>query len=283
MDLNKEAFKRDYQNKLISMYQESVEDASETVQYLALGALIRDYMAGDWHATEVRYEKDRVKQVYYFSMEFLIGRLMDAALINLGIREVVAAGLQDFGIPLRALEEVEPDAGLGNGGLGRLAACFIDSMASLKIPGHGVGIRYQYGLFKQEITNGYQIETPDDWLKIANVWETRRDDEACIVKFGGQCQMRWENQRLYVDLRDYEPILAVPYDMPVPGYCNGTVNTLRLWSAETDGTGFDFTMFSRGDYEKAIAGQYAVSAITNVLYPDDSTERGKLQIGRAHV
>ena len=276
MDLNKEAFKRDYQNKLISMYQESVEDASKTVQYLALGALIRDYMAGDWHATEVRYEKDRVKQVYYFSMEFLIGRLMDAALINLGIREGVAAGLQDFGIPLRALEEVEPDAGLGNGGLGRLAACFIDSMASLKIPGHGVGIRYQYGLFKQEITNGYQIETPDDWLKIANVWETRRDDEACIVKFGGQCQMRWENQRLYVDLRDYEPILAVPYDMPVPGYCNGTVNTLRLWSAETDGTGFDFTMFSRGDYEKAIAGQYAVSAITNVLYPDDSTERGKL-------
>lgn len=277
MNLSIESFKNDYKRKLISMYRESVDEASDLLKYMTLGSLIMDYMATDWHDTEVRYEDTKCKQVYYFSMEFLIGRLMDAALINLGIRDTVQEGLKELGMELSSLEDIEPDAGLGNGGLGRLAACFIDSMASLGIAGTGIGIRYRYGLFEQQIRNGYQIESPDNWLKIANVWETRRDDEACMVKFGGQVDLNWgRDGQLSVNHRDYEPILAVPYDMPVPGFHNHTVNTLRLWSAETDGPGFDFAMFSKGDYDKATESQTSVNAITNVLYPDDSTERGKM-------
>ena len=279
MNLDKEKFIKDYKRKMISLYRESVEDVGDTLKYLALGSLLMDYMAGAWHDTDVKYETEKRKQVFYFSMEFLIGRLMDAALINLGIKTVVEEGLRELGTELSRLEEIEPDAGLGNGGLGRLAACFLDSMASMGIAGTGIGIRYRYGLFEQQIRNGYQIESPDNWLKIKNVWETRRDDEACMVRFGGTVRMNWgggPDGKLSVEYQDYEPILAVPYDMPVPGFRNGTVNTLRLWSAETDGPGFDFAMFSKGDYEKATESQTAVNAITNVLYPDDSTERGKL-------
>ncbi len=277
MVLDKEQFKQDFQNKLMLMHRKGIDTASETEKYIAFGTLVREYMSKDWYETDKRNHEEKRKSVYYFSLEFLIGRLMDSALINLGIRDVVEEGLSDLGIKLATLEDVEPDAGLGNGGLGRLAACFIDSMASLGISGMGNGIRYKYGLFKQDIQNGYQIENPDNWLKIANVWEVRRDDEACIVKFGGDCYMDWdENGKFHVTQVNYEPILAVPYDMPVPGYENGTVNTLRLWSSETSGVGFDFTTFSRGDFEKAVAGQYSVSQITNVLYPDDSTERGKM-------
>jgi len=270
------SFKEDYQKKLLNMFREKVQDASLNQKYLALGSLINDYMSKNWYETEQFYRNNKVKQVYYFSLEFLIGRLMDCNMINLGIKEICEKGLKELGVSLKSLEEIEPDAGLGNGGLGRLAACFLDSMASLEIPGYGIGIRYKYGLFEQEIANGYQIETPDNWLNIQNIWETRHDDEACIVKFGGNCVLSSHNGKIYVNHTDYEPILAVPYDMPVPGYDNNTVNKLRLWSAETSGVGFDFTAFSKGDYEKAIEGQYSVSAITNLLYPDDSTERGKL-------
>ncbi len=277
MILDTETFKSDFKRKLITMYRQSVDTAGDTLKYMALGSLMMDYMSGAWHETETRYQSECRKRVYYFSLEFLIGRLMDSALINLGIRDVVYEGLKELGTDLKLLEDIEPDAGLGNGGLGRLAACFIDSMASLGIAGTGIGIRYRFGLFEQQIKNGYQIESPDNWLKIANVWETRRDDEACMVKFGGTPMLHWgDDGRLYVELKDYEPILAVPYDMPVPGFRNGTVNTLRLWSAETDGPGFDFAMFSKGDHEKAIESTNSVNAITNVLYPDDSTERGKL-------
>ncbi len=277
MYLNREDFKRDFREKLLQLYRTGVEDATDTERYIALGTLIKEYMAMDWYKTETDNFNRKRKSVYYFSLEFLIGRLMDSALINLGIRDVVESGLKEMGIPLKELEEIEPDAGLGNGGLGRLAACFMDSMASLGISGMGIGIRYKYGLFKQEIVHGCQIETPDNWLKIQNVWESRRDDLACIVKFGGDCSLRWSDSgKLYVEHKNYEPILAVPYDMPVPGYDNGVVNTLRLWSAETDGVAFDFSVFSRGDFEKAVAGQYSVSSITSVLYPDDSTDRGKL-------
>lgn len=275
MKLTKETFKKDYKAKLLQLYRGGVETTSETEHYIALGTLLREYMTLDWYNTEKKNRETKKKSVYYFSLEFLIGRLMDSALINLGIRDTIEEGLKDFGIDLKCLEDIEPDAGLGNGGLGRLAACFIDSMASLGISGMGIGIRYKYGLFKQEIQDGYQIETPDNWLKIQNVWETRRDDEACIVKFGGNVCMHWGENGAYVEHTDYEPILAVPYDMPVPGYDNGVVNTLRLWSAETNSVCFDFKTFSKGDYEKAVEGQYAVSSITSVLYPDDSTERGK--------
>ncbi len=276
MKLDKETFQKDFQKKVLLMFCESVEEASSAEKYLAFGTLIREYLSFDWYETEKQYNKKKEKQVYYFSLEFLIGRLLDTTLINLGIRDVVRDGLSELGVSLADLEELEPDAGLGNGGLGRLAACFLDSMASLGIPGNGVGIRYKYGLFQQQIVSGYQIESPDNWLKIANVWEVRKDEDACIVRFGGECHLEWRDGRGVPVYTGYEPILAVPYDMPVPGYANKTVNTLRLWSAETDGVGFDFKTFSRGDYEKAIEGQYSVAAITNVLYPDDSTERGKM-------
>ena len=276
MVLKKETFKKDFQDKLVKMYAKSVDEATDLEKYLAFGTLITEYMGPDWYATKKKNEKEHRKQVYYFSLEFLIGRLMDANLINLGIRDVCEDGLRELGISLKSMEELEPDAGLGNGGLGRLAACFLDSMASLGIAGHGNGIRYKYGLFEQQISNGYQIESPDNWLKIRNVWEVRHDDLAVIVKFGGVCDVTFEDGRLRVYQRDYEPIIAVPYDMPVPGYENNVINNLRLWSAETEGSGFDFSSFSKGDYEKAIEGQYNVAAITNVLYPDDSTKRGKM-------
>lgn len=276
MVLNKETFKKDFQDKLLKMYQKSLDEATDLEKYITFGTLITEYMGPEWYESKKGSEKEKKKQVYYFSLEFLIGRLMDANLINLGIRDVCEEGLKELGISLKDMEELEPDAGLGNGGLGRLAACFLDSMASIGVTGHGNGIRYKYGLFEQQISNGYQIETPDNWLKIRNVWEVRHDDLAVIVKFGGKCDVTFENNRLVIRHRDYEPILAVPYDMPVPGYRNNQINNLRLWSAETEGSGFDFTSFSRGDYEKATEGQYSVGAITNVLYPDDSTKRGKM-------
>ncbi len=277
MTIDKNRFKNDFRSKLLQLYRTDVEGASDTERYIALGTLIKEYMALDWYETENRNAREKRKTVYYFSMEFLIGRLLDSIMLNLDIRDVVEEGLSELGISLPCLEEIEPDAGLGNGGLGRLAACFMDSMASLGIAGMGIGIRYRYGLFRQEIVHGNQIETPDNWLKIQNVWESRRDDKACIVKFGGNCHLGWDEKgNIKAEHTDYEPILAVPYDMPVPGYENDAVNTLRLWSAETDGSAFDFTTFSRGDYERAQEAQYAVSSITSVLYPDDSTERGKL-------
>ncbi|MDR0286092.1 MAG: glycogen/starch/alpha-glucan phosphorylase, partial [Clostridiales bacterium] len=276
MYLDKESFKKDFENKLMLMFSESVEHASFNNKYMAFGTLIRDYMSKNWHNTGNQYFRDKNKQVYYFSLEFLIGKLLDANLINLGIRDVCHEGLAELGISLTELEDVEPDAGLGNGGLGRLAACFLDSMASMGIPGVGNGIRYKYGLFEQKIVNGYQIESPDNWLKVNNIWEIRRDHEACIVKFGGEVSMVWDDGSLKASHTGYEPILAVPYDMPIPGYDNNTVNTLRLWSAEVTGLDFDFSSFSRGDYEKASEQQHAAANITYVLYPDDSTEKGKL-------
>ncbi|MBQ3867805.1 MAG: glycogen/starch/alpha-glucan phosphorylase [Clostridia bacterium] len=277
MQLNKDAFIRDYKSKIITMFRETFEEASPEERYLALGALIRDYMAPDWLETEHRDLKEKRKHIYYFSMEFLIGRLLDSALINLGIRDAVVDGLAELGVEFRELEPQEPDAGLGNGGLGRLAACFIDSMASLDIAGTGIGIRYRYGLFRQLIQNGYQVETPDNWLKVPNVWELCKAEDARIVKFGGSVNMNWGlDGRLYVELQDYEPVLAVPYDIPVPGYALGRVNTLRLWSAETENSGFDFKEFSRGDYDRAVENITTAHSISNVLYPDDSTPRGKL-------
>ena len=277
MQLNKDTFIRDYKNKIVTMFRESFDEAGTEEKYLALGALIRDYMAPDWLFTEKKDSAEKRKHIYYFSMEFLIGRLLDSALINLGIRDVVFDGLKEMGLDLPSVEAAEPDAGLGNGGLGRLAACFIDSMASLDIAGTGIGIRYRYGLFRQLIQNGYQVETPDNWLKIPNVWEICKAEDARIVKFGGNINMNWGGDgHLYIELEDYEPVLAVPYDIPVPGYDSERVNTLRLWSAETENSGFDFSEFSKGDYDRAVENITTAHSISNVLYPDDSTPRGKL-------
>lgn len=276
MNLSKEKFKSDYRRKLLNTFAEEIEDASKLHKYFALGGLVRDYVTGNWVNTNKYYIENKEKQVYYFSMEFLIGRLLGSNLLNLGIRDICADGLKELGIDLSELEEVENDAGLGNGGLGRLAACFLDSMASLSIPGHGNGIRYKYGLFQQKIVNGYQVEIPDNWLREGNVWEIRKENKAVEVKFYGKIRTTYENDRLTFIHEDYEPVRAVPYDTPVIGYDNNTVNTLRLWSAEPVEDSFDFSTFSRGDYVKAQAYRASVESISQVLYPDDSNREGRL-------
>jgi starch phosphorylase len=196
--------------------------------------------------------------------------------LNLGIKDTCKEALAELGIDLDNLLEVEHDAGLGNGGLGRLAACFLDSMASVGIPGHGCGIRYDYGLFEQKIVNGYQVEIPDNWLKNGNVWEVRREDKAVVVKFGGDVTPVLENDKLSFKHENFEAVLAVPYDTPIIGYKNDTVNTLRLWSAETIDKDFDLASFSKGEYTKAVEHKYSVQSISQVLYPDDTRVEGKI-------
>lgn len=223
-----------------------------------------------WVNTNKVYERENVKQVYYFSLEFLIGKMLDSNLIYLDIKNQLEEVLEELGICLKEIEEYEPDPGLGNGGLGRLAACFIDSMANLSLPGHGCGIRYKYGLFEQKIVNGYQLELPDSWLKEQSIWETRKSNKSVIVRFGGNVRTETINGQTVFFHEYYEPVLAVPYDIPVPSYHNTSVNTLRLWKSESVHSGFDFNSFSKGDYAKAREHDTLVEAISEVLYPDDS-------------
>ncbi len=276
MKLTKKRFKEDYIKKLESERAKSIEEASDWDKYYALGYLIKDYLAENWVMTNKRYVIEEEKQVYYFSMEFLIGKLLINNLINLGIKEICDEGLSELGVDLTKLEDVEKDAGLGNGGLGRLAACFLDSMASMHIPGHGCGIRYKYGLFEQKIIDGYQVEFPDKWLQNENVWEIRRSSKSVIVKFGGEIRTVNENGKLKFFHENYEAILAVPYDTPIVGYENHTVNTLRLWSAEAQKQEFDYSSFSRGEYLKAFEHKHSVESISQILYPNDSFEEGRI-------
>ncbi|MGL5822575.1 MAG: glycogen/starch/alpha-glucan phosphorylase [Sarcina sp.] len=274
--INKEKFKRDYQKKYLELYGEEINNSNDLYRYETLGSLVRDYVAESWVDTNRRYNEEGAKQVYYFSMEFLMGRLLGDALLNLGIRDVCRDALKELDINLDDLEEFESDQGLGNGGLGRLAACFLDSMASLNIPGHGCGIRYKYGFFEQKIINNSQVEAPDNWLREGNVWEARKSDKAEIVKLGGEVKVETNNGKTTFTHINYEPVLAVPYDTPIVGYENNVVNTLRLWSAETVSNEFDFSSFSRGEFLKAIEYKNSVEAISHVLYPDDSVYEGKI-------
>lgn len=273
--IDKETFKKDYKQKFLEIHGKELDEGNNLYKYEALGSLIRDYVAKMWLDTNKRYSKSGEKQVYYFSMEFLMGRLLGDTLLNLGIRDICKEALNELGIKLSDLEEFEQDQGLGNGGLGRLAACFLDSMASLNIPGHGCGIRYKYGFFEQKIINNAQVEAPDNWLREGNVWEIRKSDKAEIVKFGGEVRLEQANGKLTVTHINYEPVLAVPYDTPIVGYENDVVNNLRLWSAEPVSNEFDFSSFSRGEFLKAIEYKNSVEAISHVLYPDDSFYEGK--------
>ena len=274
--LDKETFKKAYIKKFESLHGIEIKDGNNQQKYEALGSLVRDLVTKDWMNSNERYNKTREKQVYYFSMEFLLGRLLGDSLLNLGIMDVCREGLKEHGIDERELEEYEQDQGLGNGGLGRLAACFLDSMASLNIPGHGCGIRYKYGFFQQKIIDGKQVEVSDDWLKEGNVWETRKPEKAEIVKFGGRVECTEVNGRLEFKQVDYEPVLAVSYYTPIVGYENVVANTLRLWSAEPVDNDFDYSSFSRGDYLKAIQYKNSVESISQVLYPEDSFYEGKM-------
>lgn len=276
MELTKKQFLSDYLKRLKSDSGKALEDTSTWDRYHALGSLTKEYLTDDWVNTIKEYTNRDVKQVFYFSMEFLNGRFLVNNLNALGIRPLVEEVFNELDFDLEDIENIEKDQGLGNGGLGRLASCFLDSMASIAVPGHGVGIRYNYGLFEQKIVNGYQVEFPDRWLENRNVWEVKKPDKSIEIKFGGYIrQDTIKGKEVYIH-EDYESVLAVPYDTPVPGYLNGIVNTLRLYSAETMNREFDFINFNRGDYSRAFEQKHNVEAISQVLYPNDSYDEGKL-------
>lgn len=276
MQITKEQIKEDYIKRLTFTFAEGVNEASIEHKYMALGKLIKDYVTEGWAQTNREYTNSRAKQTYYFSMEFLIGKLLNTYLINLGIRDLCRDALADLGIDLDELAAMEPDAGLGNGGLGRLAACFMDSMASLSLPAHGCGIRFKHGLFKQKIVNGYQVEKLDDWLKTDFVWEVKKANRGVNINFGGNVYMKKTgNNRLKPVYENCEVIRAVPYDVPIVGYLTKNVNTLRLWSTEVEEGDIDLSTLQRGDYLRYLEHKYSVEEISQVLYPDDSSESGR--------
>ncbi len=265
---SKEAFVERFKAELSATYGRDFEDTYRDERYIVLGNMIRDYATNNWRITKNAIRKSESKQLYYFSMEFLMGRLLTNNLMNLGIYDVVKEGLNELGIDINDMEITESDAGLGNGGLGRLAACFLDSLASLNLAGHGNCIRYRYGLFKQKIVNNSQVELPDCWLKNGNVWEIWRPDHAVRVKFGGTIDGYMDGNGKFQT--NYTPnfiVRAVPYDEPIVGYHTPTTNTLRLWDADVDEASV-----TAGNFTKYLND---VTAITANVYPDDSTEEGK--------
>ena len=275
MQITKEQIKQDYLKRLTFTFAEGVNEASIDHKYMALGKLIKDYVTEGWAETNRAYTNNKCKQTYYFSMEFLIGKLLDTYLINLGIRDLCSEALAELGIDLDELAAMEPDAGLGNGGLGRLAACFMDSMASLSLPAHGCGIRFKHGLFKQKIVDGYQVEKLDDWLKTDFVWEVKKANRGININFGGNVYMKKIGNKLQPIYENCEVIRAVPYDVPIVGYNTKNVNTLRLWSAEIDESDINLSTLQRGDYLRYLEHKYSVEEISQVLYPDDSSESGR--------
>ena len=276
LSIDKDSFKKDYKNKFVQLHGKELSEGNDQQKYEALGGLVRDYVTNMWIDTNKRTKEEGTKQVYYFSMEFLLGRLLGDYLLNLGINDICKEALAELNIDLEKIVNLEQDQGLGNGGLGRLAACFLDSMASLNIPGNGCGIRYKYGFFEQKIIDGKQVEVSDNWLREGNVWERKKADKAEIVKFGGTVKVENLAGKVTFTHVNYEPVLAVPYDTPIVGYENDVVNTLRLWSAEPVSNEFDFSSFSRGDFLKAISYKNSVEAISLVLYPEDSFYEGKM-------
>ena len=250
-------------------------NATKDDDYKALAIAIRDRIIERWIDTQQKYHKENVKRVYYLSMEFLIGRLLGTNILNLGIWDQVKEAMESLGFDIEELREHESDAGLGNGGLGRLAACFLDSMATLGIPAHGYGIRYDYGIFNQRIINGRQVEFPDEWLSKGNPWEFLRLEYATKVKFYGRTEPFNDSQgNMRIRWVDGEDVLAVPYDIPIPGYKTDVVNTLRLWSARSTDE-FDLKYFNEGDYEQAVYNKVSSESISKVLYPNDNLIQGK--------
>lgn len=267
MFFNKDDFKNTFLKRLEMVCGKSFLESSERDHYQTLGSMIREYVSNDWIKTNERYLSSKGKQVYYLSIEYLLGKLLRQNLINLGIEGIVQEGLQELGIELSELEELEADAGLGNGGLGRLAACFLDSLASLNLPGHGHGIRYKHGLFEQKIVDGYQVELPEQWLRGGNVWEVRKADLAVKIPFWGKVESRNENGRLTFHHLNAETVTAVPHDMPVIGFKTDTVNTLRLWNAEPSQFPLNTDILK---YKRE------TELVSEFLYPDDTHDEGKI-------
>ncbi|SFT50709.1 starch phosphorylase [Selenomonas sp. GACV-9] len=272
----KEGLKNRFVNTAHIMWGRDLNELTPTEIYQTVAATAKQYISDNWIKTNRTYGEREEKQVYYFSIEFLMGRLLKANLINLGIEEAVKEVLEDFNLDLFKTYEEEPDAGLGNGGLGRLAACFIDSMAAHRLPGHGCSIRYQYGLFEQKIIDGNQVEIPDNWLRDGFAWEYRKPDKAVDVKFNGHAYMKeMEDGSLKLVYENPMTVMAVPYDVPIVGYHNNTVNTLRLWNAEVNRDFSDYGMLTQEQMRQKNEYRMFVESITRYLYPDDSTYDGR--------
>ncbi len=274
-EFSKEEFKKDVKDYIKVVSRKTVEEASPLDIYIGVAYGLKDYIIDQWIATHKEYEKQDVKTVYYLSMEFLTGRALGNIIINLTARKEIKEAIAELGLDLNTIEDQEPDAALGNGGLGRLAACFLDSLATLGYPAYGCGIRYRYGMFKQEIRDGYQVEVPDNWLVHGNPFEVRREEYACEVKFGGYT--RWVNDKdgnKRVELDGYRSVRAIPYDLPIVGYGNNIVNTLRIWDAEPI-QHFVLDSFNKGDYIKATEEENLAKNIVEVLYPCDDHYAGK--------
>ena len=272
---DKELFKRSVVYNVKTLYRKTIDEVTPQQLFQAVGYAVKDAIVDNWMETQKAYEKQDPKTVYYLSMEFLMGRALGNNLINLQAYGQVKEALEELGLDLNLLEDQEPDAALGNGGLGRLAACFLDSLATLGYPAYGCGIRYRYGMFKQEIKDGYQVEVPDNWLENGNPFELRRPEYTKEVKFGGYIHMYTDaNGKPHFEQRDYQSVKAVPYDLPIVGYGNGIVNTLRIWDAEPVEC-FQLDSFDKGDYQKAVEQENLARNIVEVLYPSDNHYAGK--------
>ena len=271
---DKEKFKKELEANVRMLFRRKLEEATPQQIYQAVAYSVKDDIIDNWIETHKAYEKQDKKMVYYMSMEFLMGRALGNNMINLLCYDDVRETLEELGLDLNLIEDQEPDAALGNGGLGRLAACFLDSLATLGYPAYGCGIRYRYGMFKQKIENGYQVEVPDNWLKYGNPFEIKRDEYAVEVKFGGYVDVEMHNGRQKFVQKGYQSVRAVPYDMPIVGYGNHIVNTLRIWDAEAINN-FNLDSFDKGEYQKAVEQENLARTICEVLYPNDNHMAGK--------
>ena len=274
-ELNKVEFKKEVEDYLKVLFRKSINEADDQQKFQAVAYAVKDFIVDQWMATHRTYEEQDVKTVYYLSMEFLTGRALGNIIINLKGNQAIKDAIEELGMDLDVIEDQEPDAALGNGGLGRLAACFLDSLSTLGYPAYGCGIRYKYGMFKQVIENGYQLEKPDDWLKYGNPFEIKRPEYAVEVKFGGYVAIRKDEcgRDKFVQ-ENYQSVRAVPYDLPIVGYNNNVVNTLRIWDAEPIDT-FNLDSFDKGDYQKAVEQENLARTICEVLYPNDNYMAGK--------
>ncbi len=273
---DKEEFKERVKENVKTLYRKTIKEATQQQLFQAVSYAVKDDIINNWLATQKQYEIDDPKTVYYMSMEFLMGRALGNNLINLCAYKEVKEALDEMGFDLNVIEDQEPDAALGNGGLGRLAACFLDSLATLGYSAYGCGIRYRYGMFKQKIENGYQVEVPDNWLKDGNPFELRRPEYAKIVKFGGYVRVEYDEEHKKNNFvqEGYQSVRAIPYDIPVLGYNNNIVNTLRVWDAEAIND-FHLDSFDKGDYQKAVEQENLAKNIVDVLYPNDNHYAGK--------
>ncbi len=271
---DKEGFKKEIASHIKLLYRKTLDEATPQEIYQAVSYAVKDDIIDRWIATHKVYKEKNVKKVYYLSMEFLVGRALGNNLLNLGYYEDIKKALEEMGLDINFIEDQERDPALGNGGLGRLAACFLDSLSTLGYPAYGCGIRYHYGMFKQAIVDGYQLEEPDDWLRNGFPFEIKRNEYATEVKFGGYVRVENKNGRNHFIQEGYTSVRAVPYDMPIVGYGNNVVNTLRMWDAEATQE-FNLNSFDKGEYEKAVEQQNLAKTISEVLYPNDNHYSGK--------